>query len=140
MVRTSTFPSMVGWFALLVLLWLLVTRCSIGRVGRSIGGCRSSVAATRLLFLLWLLWLLVMECPGGGLLHFLILFLVLKEADSRAPSALALLGFVGGVQAAVQGARGLSEAKQLGQKVEWGKEGSGSGVGVGTWKGTRIWK
>ena len=108
-------------------------------MGRSVGGCRSSVAATRLLLLLWLLWLLVMECPGGGLVYFLILILVLKEADSRTPSALALLGLVGGVQAAVQGARGLAEAKQLGQKVEWGKEGGGSRVGVGTWKGTGIW-
>ena len=80
-----------------------------------------------------------MECPGGGLVYFLVPILVLKEADSRTPSALALLGLVGGVQAAVQGARGLAKAKQLGEKVEWGKEGCGSRVGVGTWKGTGIW-
>ena len=57
-------------------------RCSIRRVGRSVGGCRSSVAAARLLLLL-LLWLLVMESPGGGFIHFqLVLLLVLVEADS----------------------------------------------------------
>ena len=114
-------------------------RYSVRRVGRSIGGCRSSVAAARLLLLLWLLWLLVMESPWGSLVHFLVLVLVLVEADSRAPSALALLGLVGGVQAAVQGARGLAEAKQVRQKVERGKEGGGSWIWVGTRKGTGIW-
>merc|ERR1712183_554645 len=61
-----------------------------------------------------------MEIPVGGLVDFLVLGLILIEADSLAPSALALLGLVGGVQAAVQGARGLAEAKQLRQKVEGG--------------------
>ena len=110
-------------------------------MGRSVGRVRSSIAATRLLLLLWLLWLLVMECPGGGLVHYFLVFVfvVLKEADSRAPSALALLGLVGGIQAAVQGTRGLAKAKQLCQKVEWGKERGGGRVGVGTWKGIGIW-
>ena len=80
-----------------------------------------------------------MECPGGGLVHYFLVFVVLKEADSRAPSALALLGLVGGVQAAVQGARGLAEAKQLRQKVERGKERGGSWIGVWTGKGIWVW-
>ena len=79
---------------------------------------RSSVAAARLLFLL--LWLLVMtKSSGGGLVHFhFLVFIIFKESNCCAPSAFALLRFVGTVQAAVQCARGLAEAKDA-EIAQW---------------------
>ena len=100
---------------------------------------RSSVAAARLLFLL--LWLLVMtKSSGGGLVHFhFLVFIIFKESNCCAPSAFALIRFVGTVQAAVQCARGLAEAKELRQEVERGKEWGGVGVWTGKGTGIGIW-
>ena len=121
MVRTSTLSSVVGGLALLLLLVLLrrlvalkkkyedqdenslfisTHRSSVRGMRCPVGWSRGSVTAARFLRLL-LLWLLVVERPGGDLVHLLVLVLVLKEADWWTPSALALLGLVGTVQAAV---------------------------------------
>ena len=121
MIWTSTLSSVVRRLALLLLLVLLrrlvalkkkyqdqdgnsllisTHRSSVRGMRCPVGWSRGSVTAARLLRLL-LLWLLVVERPWGDLVHLLVLVLVLKEADWWTPSALALLGLMGTVQAAV---------------------------------------